>query len=219
MKDGRVHVVDVHRILDNVVAEIVRLAVADAGLDSPAGHPDRKAAWMVIPAVVFMSELALAVDGSAKLAAPDHQRIVEHTTLFEVGDKSETCLVDVPALIGKIACNIEVLVPATVENLRKTDASLREPPRQETTSCEGAGFVHVRTVHIQDVLRFAGNARKLGNRRLHAKCHFVLRNPGLYLGIADFIELLLIQSSKRIEHSAACLSTDSRRVGKEQYRI
>ncbi len=53
VQDRRVHGVDMHRVFDDVVAEIVGLAVADAALDAAAGHPDGEAARMVIAAVVL----------------------------------------------------------------------------------------------------------------------------------------------------------------------
>ena len=39
VQDGGVEVADVHRVLDDVVAEIVGLAVDRPALDAAAGHP------------------------------------------------------------------------------------------------------------------------------------------------------------------------------------
>ena len=39
-QDRRVEIVDMDRILHDVVAEVVGLAVRDAALDAAAGHPD-----------------------------------------------------------------------------------------------------------------------------------------------------------------------------------
>src|SRR5438128_1325508 len=47
-QDGGVVVVDVDRILDDVVAVVVGLAVADAGLDAAAGQPHGEAAAVVV---------------------------------------------------------------------------------------------------------------------------------------------------------------------------
>src|SRR5437868_5006736 len=52
VEDGGIHVVDMNRVFDDVVAEVVGLAVDDAPLDAAAGHPHGIAAWMMIPAVV-----------------------------------------------------------------------------------------------------------------------------------------------------------------------
>ena len=72
-------VVDVHRVGDDVVAELVGLAVHDAGLDAGACHPDGKTLGMVVAAVVVARELALAVDRAAEFAAPDDQRVVQQS--------------------------------------------------------------------------------------------------------------------------------------------
>jgi hypothetical protein len=59
MKDGRMEVVDVHRIADDVVAELIRLTEHDARLNAAARHPDREAARMMITTEVVLLNLAL----------------------------------------------------------------------------------------------------------------------------------------------------------------
>ena len=88
-------IVDVHRIRDDVVAEVVGLAVRDAGLDAAAGHPHGEAARMMIAAVVVVRQLALAVDGAAEFAAPDDQRVVEQAALLQILDQRGRRLIDV----------------------------------------------------------------------------------------------------------------------------
>ena len=80
-------VVDVDRVVGDVVAEVVGLAVGDAGLDAAAGQPDGEAARVVVAAVVVGGQRALAVDRPAELAAPDDQRVVEQAALLQVGDQ------------------------------------------------------------------------------------------------------------------------------------
>src|SRR5262245_46939486 len=48
VKNGRVQIVDVHPILNSMVAEFVRGAVDKAGLDAPSRHPHRVAIRIVI---------------------------------------------------------------------------------------------------------------------------------------------------------------------------
>src|SRR4051794_35359558 len=69
-EDCGVEVVDVDQVLDDVVAVVVGFAVDEAGLDAAAGHPQCEAAAVVVATVVVLGEDALAVDGSAELAAP-----------------------------------------------------------------------------------------------------------------------------------------------------
>src|SRR5207249_8529669 len=61
IEDGSLQVVDVHGVLDDVVAVIVGLAMADAGLHSAARHPHAEAARMMVAAVVRRRERALAI--------------------------------------------------------------------------------------------------------------------------------------------------------------
>ena len=70
MKDCRVQIVDMNRILHDVVAEVVGLAVNGAGTDASSSHPDRITSRMVIAAVIGAGEFSLTVDGAAKFASP-----------------------------------------------------------------------------------------------------------------------------------------------------
>src|SRR5690242_552764 len=61
VKNRRVQVVHVYRILHDVVAKVVGLAVRNSGLDAASGHPDSETAWMMIAAVVVGRQLSLAI--------------------------------------------------------------------------------------------------------------------------------------------------------------
>ena len=87
----------VYRVLNNIVRKVVGLAEGDTVLDSSTNHPDGKATRVMVAAVVIGRELALAIDRSAKLAAPDDQRIVQETSLFQVIDQRRGSLVGFPA--------------------------------------------------------------------------------------------------------------------------
>src|SRR5262249_15236345 len=124
-------------------AEVVRLAIDDARLDAAAGHPDGEAARVMIAAVVVARQLALAVDRPAELAAPDHQRIVEQAALFQVGDEPVADLIDVAALGGQVASNVEMLVPAPVEDLHEAHVALDQAAGQEAAGGERTRLMHV----------------------------------------------------------------------------
>jgi len=81
MQDGRVKVMYVDRVLGDIVAPIISLAMSDAAPYPSAGQPDGKAQGMVVAAVGF-GVTALAVDGAAEFAAPDDEGIVEETAFF-----------------------------------------------------------------------------------------------------------------------------------------
>src|SRR5262249_2663090 len=73
-----VPIVDVHRLFDRLVAEFVGRAVGQAALDAAAGHPDRIAFVVVVPAAA-----ALRVGRASELAGPNDQGILQQTTLLQ----------------------------------------------------------------------------------------------------------------------------------------
>jgi len=118
MQDRGVDVGDVMAVFDGVEAQLVGRAVGDAPLDATAGHPDREAEGMMVAAVA-----SLRARGAAKLGRPDHDRVVEQTTLLEVGQEPGDRLVDLGTLRGMVLPQAAVGVPGarasvgTVENL------------------------------------------------------------------------------------------------------
>ena len=59
VEDRRVEVVHMNAILDDIVTEVVGLAVGRAFIDTGAGHQHREASRMVVTAVVGLRERAL----------------------------------------------------------------------------------------------------------------------------------------------------------------
>ena len=86
-KDRRMEVVHVHRVLRDVVAEVVGAAVGHAGLDAAAGHPEGEATRVVIAAINVAGQLALAVGSASKFSSPDNEGIIKHASLLEVFDQ------------------------------------------------------------------------------------------------------------------------------------
>ena len=82
VQDRRVQIAQVDRILDDVVAEVVGLAVFDARLHAGAGQPDGEAAAMMVAAHAGVAELALAEDRAAELGGEDHERVFEQPALL-----------------------------------------------------------------------------------------------------------------------------------------
>src|SRR5690554_5474783 len=84
VQDRRLQVVDMHRRLEDVVAKRIGLAVHLSASDPAAGHPNSEAAGVVIAPKAVGRQLALAVIGTAELAAPNYERVLEHVTLLEI---------------------------------------------------------------------------------------------------------------------------------------
>ena len=98
VQDRRVQVVDVDLILRDVEAELVGLADSDAGLHAAAGHPHGEGVRMMVAAV----GAALHHRRAAKLAAPDHQRVVEQAALLQILDQRGAGLVGVVAVLLEV---------------------------------------------------------------------------------------------------------------------
>ena len=83
-------------------AVVVGLAERDARLHAAAGHPHREAAAVMIAAVIGRGEPALAIDRAAELAAPDHQRVVEHAALRQILNQPGGRLIDILAALRQV---------------------------------------------------------------------------------------------------------------------
>src|SRR5262245_4672415 len=77
VEDRGVPVVKVDGVFDDVIREVVSLAVDHAAFDSAAAHPDGEAPRMMVATIVFFGQAALRVDRAAEFAAPDDQRFVQ----------------------------------------------------------------------------------------------------------------------------------------------
>ena len=76
VQHGGVEVADLNRVLDDVVGEVVGLALERATFHAAAGEPHREAARVMVAAVVFVREAALRVDRATELATPNHNRAI-----------------------------------------------------------------------------------------------------------------------------------------------
>ena len=129
--DRGVEVRDVQRVLDDVVAEVVGLAVDTAALGAAASHPHREAARVVVATVVGHAESALAVDRTAEFSAPDDERVVEHAALLEVLDERVAGAVDVLALAGHAVGQVAMVVPVVEVDLGEADAAFGQAAGHE----------------------------------------------------------------------------------------
>ena len=144
-----VQVAEVDRVLGDVVAEVVGAAEFDAGLDAGAGEPDGEAAAVVVAAHVGVAQDALAKNSAAEFGEEHHERVFQQAALLQVFEECGGGLVDVAALVGQLAVDGDVLVPAAVEELHEADAALDEPAAEQAVGGVAAGFVDVGAVAIR----------------------------------------------------------------------
>ena len=81
VKNGRLKIVHVDGIFDDVVAVVVGFAEGNPRLHAAAGEPHGEAAAVMVPSVIGRGQVSLTVDGSAEFSAPDHQRVLQHAAL------------------------------------------------------------------------------------------------------------------------------------------
>ena len=100
VQDRGVQVVHARGVLDGFEAELVGGAIDGAAADSAAGHPHGEAVRVVIAAELGLA-VAAELDGrrAAEFAAPDHERVVEHSALLQVGQQRGDRLID---LLGQL---------------------------------------------------------------------------------------------------------------------
>src|SRR5579859_590536 len=130
----------VHGVARDVIAVIVSCAVSYTWLDATTGKPHREAAGMVIAAVIIGCEFTLAVNRSAEFPAPDDECVVEQPALSQILDQSRRRLVSIAALADNLFRQLNVLIPAAVEELDETHAALGQPPRKKAISRKGTGL-------------------------------------------------------------------------------
>src|SRR5947208_11581371 len=121
----------------DAIATLIRGAEHQPRFNAAAGHPDRKAARMMVPAEVLLPDLPLRVRGSSELPAPDHQRVVEHTAGFEILHQRGAGLIGVPGLSLDAFGQAPMVVPVAMAELNKADAALGQAPGQETVVGKG----------------------------------------------------------------------------------
>ena len=128
MEHRRVQIPNVDNVLNRVVTKFVGRSVRDSALDSSAGHPHRETFDVVIPPG---AALALKHRRAAEFSAPDNQRVIEHASLFEVGQQ-RPC-----RTVGQFAARIHVLnqaavvIPASMVEMNKPHASLSKSSSQQ----------------------------------------------------------------------------------------
>ena len=111
VQDRRVQVPHVQFTFDRGRAEFVGLSIAHTSFDAATGHIHRKAVGIV---VATRLSLELGCRLSSEFAAPDDERFVEHSTLFEILNQRSDRLIGTPTVVAVIGVDIFVGIPVVV---------------------------------------------------------------------------------------------------------
>src|SRR5215471_16408098 len=76
MENRGLQVIDMNRVRDHIVRVVVGFSERNPCSDAAASQPHDKAARVMVAAVVHISQLALAVNGSSKLSTPYDQGVI-----------------------------------------------------------------------------------------------------------------------------------------------
>ena len=145
---------------------------------------------MMVAPVLGHVQTTLRVNRPPELAAPDHQCLIEHPALLEVGDQRGGRLVHITALQRQIARQVAVLIPAAMVQLDEAHAALGQAPGQQTIRRVRARLTRVRAVQIKNVFRLTRRVHQLRHRGLHAVRHLRLLNARQDFRIAQPLVML-----------------------------
>ena len=84
MHDCRVQIVDVNRILGDVVRKIIGRTIRNTRLDARPSKPHRETPRMVIASIIFSCQLTLTVNSTPELPTPDDKRVFQQAGPFEI---------------------------------------------------------------------------------------------------------------------------------------
>ena len=171
------NVLDVHTVLDRIEAKWVSGADRLATTHPATGHPDRESGG------VMVSAIALFAHGSAaKLAPPDHQRIVEEAALAQICKKSCDRLVHGLTQAGVVRFDACVGIPfaaGAVVELYEPNTAFDEPAGQQTIFSEGRCRLVFESIECFRGRRFPRQVDRLWSLGLHSKGKFVAGDPGI----------------------------------------
>src|SRR5688572_29522027 len=77
VQQSRVQIVNMNGLVDDVVAEVIGIAVNYASLYASTSEPHREIPRVMVTPIVVLRQRSLAVHGAAELSTPNHERIFE----------------------------------------------------------------------------------------------------------------------------------------------
>ena len=214
-----VQIMHMDRIPNDVVAELVGLAVDMTTSDAATSHPEAEAAGVMVAPVGVFANPTLTVGGATKLAAPDDERVFEQSALLEILDEPRRSLVGLLALVRDAARKAAVVVPALVEELHEAHAFLDKSAGLEAVRGERTRCLHAVAIHREGRWRFLGKVGHLRHAGLHPVGHLSLRKARVDFRIEFGVALVGVELAERVEHATAGVGRDAFRVRQEEHRF
>src|SRR5215472_6287722 len=213
------NIVDVRPPLCRIHSEFVGRSNVLTALRSATRHPDREA-----PGIVVAAQASFVERRASELTAPDDERIVEHSTRFQIRQQAGDGLVGRFTPLAVISLDVLVRVPTaarTTVEFDEANTALDQAASKETVLSESPGLVFVQTVQFLSRLRFLRKIDYFRRGALHFVREFIRTDARIELGIvllifapelvesfqkAQFVSLL------RIRHPIRWLQMEQRRI-------
>ena len=128
VKNRRLDVVNVHRILRNMESKFIGFSISHPRFDSTTGHPHGIGLRVMVPSrAATKCRIVLNHRRAAKLTTPDDQRILKKSLTLEIEDERCRRLVCLSTLIQRVSANIAMRVPTRVVDIDKAHTALHHP--------------------------------------------------------------------------------------------
>src|SRR5262245_55600565 len=210
---------NMHWVLGDVVTIVVRLAMADAWFYTATRKPYRDAPRVMIPPVILSRQLALAINRPSELTAPDDQCVVEQAPLLQIGNQSCRRLVGVARLPRDLLGQVQVLIPAAMEQLNEPHTTFCQPSRQQTICGKRSRLARFGPIELKHCVRLFGQIRKLWHRGLHPIRHLVLSYARGNRGITRLLKFELVQFTQIVQEAPAYRDIDARWIGQVEHGV
>ena len=130
VEDGGVEIVGVHGVINRLEADLIGGAVGHAAFHAAAGEESGEGPVMMLAPGVISG----AVKGrAAELGGPHHERVVEQTSLFQVGDQCAVSAVGVRDEVRLEAREAVVVdVPAGSVDTNEAGSAFDQPASQQS---------------------------------------------------------------------------------------
>ena len=154
-----VPVVDVAFVLHGDSAMVICCTITDTALDSTTRHP-RCIAFVIMVTSVSV----LSVGSSAEFTAPDHQRVLQQSSLGKVCQQACDRLIDFGTSFRKICLKAIMMIPVSVCDFHKSNTGFHKAAGHQALASEGVSVSAVDSVQPECLLRFCDILREISTK-------------------------------------------------------
>ena len=203
MQHRRVHVVHLEFVLDGTIAELIRRTVGDARPNPAARHPDRITVRVVVATIAALRERR-----AAKLAGPNHERLLQQAARLEVAQEPCNRLVGGASVVAVVFLQPTVGVPAVVATdawagqLDEPHTFLHQPTGHQALHPKRASVLVLGLEPVQPTRGpgLAPDVYQLRHGGLHAVRHFIVGDGRLkFVHVAQPVEHTAVESVQQTQ--------------------